>query len=138
MTFDSSIVLRAHKLRDTLPRRLTLSALHDLHAPADCKTVLARIRRRQKAVNLVTVYRMLDRFETLGIVHKHPSSGKYTLCSLPDAKGHHGFLSCRKCGRVKEFADSDLCKKEDRIAQRAGFLSESHVSDIVGLCSSCH
>jgi Fur family ferric uptake transcriptional regulator len=123
-------------LRDTQPRRLVLQALRRLRKPAAPKDVFAWITRRD-AVNLVTVYRILRKFEEVGMVHRHPSTGGITLCSLPGKKGHHGFLSCQKCGRVEEFADAALCAQEDRIARRAGFRPRRHLSEILGVCSHC-
>lgn len=130
-------LLRQSGLRDTQPRRLVLKALGHIQKPATQSDVHAWIARHKGTVNLVTIYRVLEKFEELGLVHRHPSSGGLTLCSLPHEKGHHGFLSCHECGHVEEFTDSDLCRREDLIARRAGFRAREHVSEIVGLCASC-
>ena len=121
-------------LRDTRPRRLVLGELKRIKGATDPKAIHRSLRGQ---VDLVTVYRVLRAFEEHGIVHRHPSSGGYALCTMPEAAGHHGFLSCRRCGNVKEFLDLALCRREDSIAERSGFSPEHHVSDIVGLCLSC-
>lgn len=115
-----------------------LQALASHAAPLLHKDVHSWIEKRNNGViNLVTVYRILERFHELGIVHKHPSTGGFVLCSLPDTGGHHGFLSCESCGRVEEFADAALCKQENRIARQAKFKTKRHISDILGCCSAC-
>ncbi len=130
-------LLERCRLRNTMPRRQVLSVLVSARKPVAHKEIHDRIAKCSAGVNLVTVYRILEKFEACGIVHRHPSSGRVTLCSLPDIKGHHGFLSCRQCGTVEEFSDSSLCAEENRIAKKAGFRPLHHVSDIVGLCGKC-
>ena len=137
MKFSSATVLRFCHLRDTLSRRRVLTALRVMGSPADQKEIYDWMRRRKASPNLVTVYRVLETLEEYGVVHRHPSTGKFTLCSRLGEEGHHAFLSCRKCGRVKEFIDRALCRHEDSIAKEAGFAPEHHMSDIVGLCTSC-
>ena len=129
-------ILHAHALRDTQPRRLVIEALSKIEKPASHKEILVWIEQKGAAINLVTVYRILETFEDLGIVHRHPSSGGFVLCSM-DEDGHHGFLSCQKCGTVEEFTDEKLCKEENRIARKAGFTPKHHMSEIIGLCGSC-
>lgn len=133
----SDPILAASGMRDTQPRRLVLAGLKSLGKPVSHKEIHEWILGRDAAVSLVTVYRILEKFQGLGIVHRHPSSGGVMLCSLEGVGGHHGFLSCRSCGKVEEFADRELCRNEDRIAKKAGFTPHEHMSEIVGVCSSC-
>ncbi len=132
-----SSLLRTHNLRDTAPRRLVLAALSSVKKPSTHKEICDRITKRESSVDLVTVYRVLEKFEACGIVHRHPSTGKMTLCSMHDTKGHHGFLSCEKCGTVEEFSDPALCMEENRIAKKAGFRPKYHMSEIIGFCKKC-
>jgi Fe2+ or Zn2+ uptake regulation protein len=129
-----SVRVPSSALRDTRPRRLVLGGLMRIKGATDPRALHRRLRGQ---VDLVTVYRVLRAFEAHGIVHRHPSSGGYALCTMPEAAGHHGFLSCRRCGNVEEFLDPALCRREDRIAESSGFSPERHVSDIIGLCLSC-
>jgi len=137
MAFNPSSILRKRALRDTAPRRLVLQALASHAKPLLQKDVHGWIEKQNGDVNLVSVYRILERFEEHGIVHRHPSTGGFVLCSLPDTEGHHGFLSCESCGTVKEFADPALCKQEGRIAKQSQFTLNHHLTDMIGLCSTC-
>lgn len=137
MQNDIRRLLRSHDLRDTQARRSVLEALTQRRSPFTQKELHSDIKKQGIAINLVTIYRILETFEGLGIVHRHPSTGGFTLCSMREHKGHHGFLSCEKCGTVQEFADTKLCGEENRIASQAGFVPKHHVSEIIGLCSRC-
>lgn len=137
MQSKAPAILQAHGLRDTQSRRLVIETLAQSPTPISQKEIHVCIVKQGSTTNLVTVYRILETFEELGIVHRHPATGGFTLCSLQDHEGHHGFLSCEKCGTVSEFADAKLCVEENRIAKQAGFTPKHHISEIVGLCSHC-
>lgn len=137
MKIDPQAILRKCNLRDTQPRRLVLKALMNFNKPTSHKEIHQWIQKQDAAVNLVTVYRALETFEERGVIHKHPSSGGIMLCSMSEEAGHHGFLSCESCGKVEEFCNEDLCSHENRIAKQAGFTPKQHVSEIIGVCSTC-
>lgn len=128
--------LKAHGLRDTQSRRIVIEALSQSPKPISPKDIHLWVTDQGSTINLVTVYRILEAFENLGIVHRHPSSGGFVLCSL-NKEGHHGFLSCQKCGTVEEFVDEKLCAEENRIARKAGFTPKHHTSEIIGVCETC-
>lgn len=130
-------ILALHKLRDTQTRRLVLQAMHASKTPLCPADIRQWILDRGAAINTVTVYRILDTFTALGIVHKHPYNGLYTVCTMPQTPGHHGFLHCQDCGTVEEFHDHRLCTIENDIAARAGYKPTLHVSEIRGICSQC-
>ena len=135
---DTVAILRRFALRDTQSRRLVLKAFMHFTKPVAHKEIYNWLQKKDAAINLVTVYRILGLFEERGIIHKHPSSGGFILCSMNDEAGHHGFLSCEECGKVEEFIDKTLCGQEDRIAKKAGFAPKNHISEIVGVCAECH
>lgn len=134
---DIHEILQLHNLRDTMARRLVILALQDIKKPVSHKEIFSWIKLQNATINLVTVYRTIDSFLDLHIIHKHPTSGGFLLCSMPTQKGHHGFLSCKDCGTVQEFSDSVLCKEENRIAAQNQFSPLSHTNDIVGTCNQC-
>lgn len=139
MTVSTALsAMRAAGLKDTLPRRAVVEALASLAKPATPAEIAAAAARRKSPVNLVTVYRIVEALEPLGVVHRHPCSGGYSLCQLDSVAGHHGFLHCHDCGKTEEFQSEELCSLEKSIAGRAGFTSHSHVAEIVGVCRDCH
>lgn len=134
---QSSDLLRSRGLKDTQPRRLVLDAFRVLNGSASAQELWTAVDGGGHAVNRVTVYRVLDALRTRGLVHQHPCDGRFSLCSLPDAKGHHGFLHCTACGTTEEFVSSALCRVEDAIAAEHRFAPSGHVSEILGTCNSC-
>ena len=130
--------LQTQKIRDTQPRRLVVEALRKLGKPASVQDIQKYVRSKGNAINGVTVYRVVALLDKHKLIHRHPCGGLLTLCTMPEMRGHHGFLHCTSCESVKEFIDADLCAAENRVAQQADFLSHRHVSEILGVCKQCH
>ena len=137
---DSDVIgkiLARHGLRDTQTRRSVLQALAAARKPLSPAEIRASIVKRGNAINVVTVYRILDVFVKLGTIHRHPYQSLFRLCTLPDTPGHHGFLHCDDCGKTEEFHDERLCHIENDIAKQCGYAPKTHISEIRGTCSHC-
>ena len=68
-------------------------------------------------IGLATVYRVLMQFEQAGILSRsHFETGK-AVFELNEGK-HHDHLVCLDCGRVEEFYDAEIEKRQQR--RRAG------------------
>jgi Fe2+ or Zn2+ uptake regulation protein len=129
--------LKSKGLRDTQPRRLVIEALARIRSAASPAEIHDSIDKKGAAINLVTVYRVLEVLREKHLIHQHPCDGRYSLCSMPDASGHHGFLHCSSCGKTEEFVNAALCRMEDAIARKAKFRPSEHVSELIGTCHSC-
>jgi len=128
-----AVLARSH-IRNTQPRRIILAALGTVARPLSPAEIEVQLGC---TVDLVTIYRTLALFEKNHLVHKHPSTSGYLLCTIPERFGHHGFLTCTSCKTTEEFHDPRFCKLEEAIAHRAKFSAMEHVSEILGLCSHC-
>lgn len=130
-------ILKQYGLRDTVQRRLVLDACIALHKPASPQEIHTWLLKKKHKIDLVTVYRILEKFSRLGLTHQHACNGNVALCSMPEKEGHHAFVHCERCGRTNEFISSALCRVEDAIARKLHFSPSQHVTEIIGLCRSC-
>ncbi len=135
--FSPASILEQSNLRDTQTRRLVIETFGTSTTGMSVQEIFERIRAKGNAVNLVTVYRIVEKFAQEGIVHLHPTTGLYSLCTMPERQGHHSFLSCSSCGKMQEFHDADFCKVEHSALKRAGFSTDKHLTQILGLCRTC-
>src|SRR5439155_20447928 len=67
-------------------------------------------------VGLATVYRVLTQFEQAGLLIRHHFESAKSVFELNQG-GHHDHLVCLQCGRVEEFFDSEIEKRQTRIAR---------------------
>ena len=87
-------------------------------------------------IGLATVYRVLTQFEEAGLVVRHHFEGGQSVFEL-DHGTHHDHLVCVKCGRVEEFVDNVIEKRQEEIAKQAGFTITDHSLNIYGACVRC-
>ena len=85
-------------------------------------------------VGLATVYRVLMQFEQAGLLSRtHFETGK-AVFELNEGK-HHDHLVCMDCGRVEEFYDAEIEKRQRSIAQARGFELQDHALALYAACT---
>ncbi len=127
--------LKSSGLKATLPRLKILeifqnSRVRHLSAEDVYKLLLAE----NLDVGLATVYRVLTQFEQAGLLSRnHFESGK-AVFEL-DQGAHHDHLVCLDCGRVEEFFDEEIEKRQHLIAADRGFKLAEHALALYGTCT---
>lgn len=124
-------------LRDTQPRRMVLEALEKMKKPASPYDIRAWLAKRGDTVSTVTVYRITNMLQKLGLVHRHACSGHLSPCSLPDEKGVHAYLHCHSCGASEEIASAKIAELAHKEAATKGFKTITPLLEIVGTCRGC-
>src|SRR4030066_413386 len=113
-------------LKATQPRRRILelfetSKVRHLSAEDVYKALIAE----GMDVGLATVYRVLTQFEQAGLLaRQHFETGK-AVFELNQG-GHHDHLVCLQCGRVEEFFDGEIEKRQEKIAKERAFTIRQH------------
>jgi len=74
---------------------------------------------------LATVYRVLTQFEHAGLLQRHHFESGHAVFEL-NAGSHHDHLVCMQCGRVEEFYDASIEKRQNKIAKERGFVINEH------------
>jgi Fur family zinc uptake transcriptional regulator len=134
---DSIRILQAEGYKVTRPRRQVLEALEGAEKPLSPYDIQKLLRKQDKYLNHVTIYRILDLLCRLNLAHKVLSSGGFVKCGLGSEAGCHRFMVCQHCGDLQEFADEILCERENEVAEKFGFEPEYHLTEFSGLCSRC-
>jgi len=87
-------------------------------------------------IGLATVYRVLTQFEQAGILARSQFDGGKAVFELNDGD-HHDHMICTNCGKVIEFSDADIEKRQHKIARDHGLTLESHHMVLYGVCQDC-
>jgi len=125
-------------LKATLPRRRILelfeaSKVRHLSAEDVYKALIAE----GLDVGLATVYRVLTQFEQAGLLaRQHFETGK-AVFELNQG-GHHDHLLCLQCGRVEEFYDAEIEKRQHEISKKGGFELRGHSLALYGDCTKAN
>jgi Fur family ferric uptake transcriptional regulator len=85
-------------------------------------------------IGLATVYRVLTQFEQAGLLVRHHFESGKAVFELNEGH-HHDHLVCLQCGRVEEFYDADIEKRQNRIARDRGFEIREHALYLYAECT---
>ena len=85
-------------------------------------------------IGLATVYRVLTQFEQAGLLERHHFESGKAVFEL-NAGHHHDHLVCVNCGRVEEFYDAEIERRQAKIAKERGFAIHEHALYIYAECT---
>jgi Fur family ferric uptake transcriptional regulator len=122
-------------LKATLPRLKVLSLFEsskERHLSAE--DVYKILLNTGEDVGLATVYRVLTQFEQAGLLIRHHFESGKAVFELNQG-GHHDHIVCIKCGRVEEFYDEEIEKRQKMAAEARGFKIHDHSLYIYGICA---
>jgi len=129
--------LKSTGLKATLPRLKILEIFQkgaQRHMTAE--DVFRVLLDERSDIGLATVYRVLTQFEQAGILDRsHFESGK-AVYEINEGQ-HHDHLVCTSCGRVEEFYDAEIEKRQQSISKGKGWILQDHAMSLYGLCANC-
>ena len=121
-------------LKATQPRLKILSILErnrDQHMSAE--DVYRALMATGDDLGLATIYRVLMQFESAGLVMRHHFAEGHAVFEL-DSGEHHDHILCIDCGKVTEFVDATIERRQVMIAKRHGFTLADHSLVLHGRC----
>ncbi len=131
-------ILKKRGFKFTKQRELVLQALYENEGHFSPEEILALVRNRlpKIKIGIATIYRTLSLLEEEGLAYSISlgRDGKRYELGL---KTHHDHLVCVECGRIIEFFDEVIEKRQEDVAKEFNFLMQEHIMQIRGLCSSC-
>lgn len=119
-------------LKVTLPRMKILELLEsseDRHLKAE--DIYKILLDSGEEIALATVYRVLTQFETAGLVTRHHFDGGHAVFELNDGE-HHDHLVDISTGKVVEFYDDVIEKRQKEIAEKYNFTITEHTMVLYG------
>lgn len=118
--------LKQAGLKITHPRKRILNVLEDVdakHMTAD--DIYRALVESGEDIGLATVYRVLNQFETAGLVKKHNFEGGQAFYEL-DEGSHHDHMVDVESGEVIEFVSDEIEVLQDQVAAEHGYEIEDH------------
>ena len=122
-------------LKATLPRLKIINLFEQSpvrHLTAE--DVYRKLLAEGLDVGLATVYRVLTQFEQAGLLVRHHFESGKAVFELNQG-GHHDHLVCLQCGRVEEFFDAEIEKRQTKIARERGFEISEHALYLYADCT---
>ena len=129
--------LKSTGLKATLPRLKILEIFQkgaQRHMTAE--DVFRVLLEERSDIGLATVYRVLTQFEQAGILERSNFESGKAVYELNEGT-HHDHLICTSCGKVEEFYDAEIERRQQMIAKDKGWILQDHAMSLYGLCADC-
>ena len=122
-------------LKATLPRLKILEIFQtgrQRHMSAE--DVYKELLAESQDIGLATVYRVLTQFEHAGLLKRSNFESGKSVFELNQGT-HHDHLVCLHCGRVEEFYDAEIEKRQALVARAKGFQIADHALSLYANCT---
>ena len=131
-------IVKQKGLKYTEQREIVLSLLIHAEDHLSAEEVYNEIKSKHTDSNIgiATVYRALSFLEEVDLITSitFGSDGKKYESN---AKSHHDHLICTECGKIVEFVDDEIEKRQERIAKKNKFKITNHSMQLYGICEDC-
>ena len=127
--------LKSTGLKATLPRLKILEIFQggkQLHMTAE--DVFRVLLEDRSDIGLATVYRVLTQFEQAGLLNRSNFESGKAVYEINEGQ-HHDHLVCLDCGKVEEFYDAEIEKRQHDVAEVKGFKIADHSLSIYAHCT---
>ena len=127
--------LKSSGLKATLPRIKILEVFQQAsqrHMTAE--EVYKILLNEGSDIGLATVYRVLMQFEQAGLLSRNHFEAGKAVFELDEGQ-HHDHLVCVHCGRVEEFYDAEIERRQQQIAQERGYQLQDHALSLYVVCN---
>ena len=124
-------------LKATLPRLKILEIFQkgeQRHMTAE--DVFRVLLEERSDIGLATVSRVLMQFEQAGLLVRSNFDGGKAIYELDEGQ-HHDHFVCTACGKVEEFFDPEIEKRQQIIAKAKGWVVRDHTMALYGHCAEC-
>ncbi|MDT3679900.1 MAG: ferric iron uptake transcriptional regulator [Burkholderiaceae bacterium] len=126
--------LKSMGLKATAPRMKILEIFQNgkqRHMSAE--DVYRELLAEHREIGLATVYRVLTQFEQAGLLKRSNFEAGKAVFELEEGS-HHDHLVCVECGRVEEFYDAEIERRQQIVAAEHGFKLQDHALSLYGTC----
>ena len=114
------------------------SLIFDLLLGSEPQTMNQLIKATDGTVDRVSVYRVIELFEKLGIAQRINIGWKYKIELSDVFLEHHHHMTCLQCGRVIAIKDERVLEGTiAELSKSVGFALISHQLEMQGYCERC-
>jgi Fur family ferric uptake transcriptional regulator len=136
---DLKVILQENGMKYTEQRAIILELLLTLdeHLSADQLLEIVKEKYPEHNIGIATIYRTLNFLEEVNLISSISFGKDGKKYESNDKNNHHDHLICTNCGKIVEFLDEDIEKKQEQIATQNGFVITDHTMQLFGICQKC-
>ncbi len=133
-------VFKTHKIKCTRQRKWVFSYLQTCEYPVTAEAIYLDLKKQptiDEAMNLSTVYRILDVFQKSHLVRKKVYGAEN--CSTYEILTHEHthFLVCAKCHKMTTLKECPLQGYDESVRLETNYQILEHRLELLGICPEC-
>ena len=129
--------LRQNGLKKTYQKDLILETFLNSEGHLSVEDVYALVKKRDKRVGIVTVFRTLKSLTASGMAREITLGDGLTRFEHSYHHPHHHHIVCTECHKAIEFLSPELERIQSEIVSRYHFQTVDHRIQIYGICEDC-
>lgn len=129
-------LLTRFELKKTKVRQSLLLYFLSNPGPQSHQLIWTELQKLLPQIDAVTLYRNLQRFVDIGILHKLPGPA-YLLCAHFCCKNSHILFQCSTCDSIQEIDDEHMWKTLSDVLSHQGEIDQTQAVILRGVCRDC-
>ena len=129
--------LRQNGLKKTYQKDLILETFLNTEGHLSVEDIYALVKKRDKKVGVVTVFRTLKSLTACGIAREVTLGDGLTRFEHNYHHPYHHHIVCTECHKAIEFVCPELERIQDEIIQKYHFKPIHHRFQTYGICEDC-
>ena len=136
--------LKDENMRLTIQRRAILADVLGSDQHREIDEIYLSLKDAGIPISRATIYRTLDILVQVDFVHKMDiGDGRFryennlTRNRGEGHRAHHDHMICESCGKIIEFIDHEIERRQEKIAAKHGFTLLRHSHQLFGICIDC-
>ena len=136
---DLKIVLKDKGMKYTEQRAIILQILINLDEHLNAEEVHAIVKKKypKQNIGIAPIYRTLNFLEEVELISSISFGKDGKKYESNNKKQHHDHIICTGCGKIVEFLDDEIEKRQEDVALKNGFKITDHTMQIYGICDMC-
>jgi len=129
--------LRQNGLKKTYQKDLILETFLNTEGHLSVEDIYALVKRKDKKVGVVTVFRTLKSLVACGIAREITLGDGLTRFEHSYHHPHHHHIVCTECHKAIEYVSPELERIQDEIIRKYRFHPIHHRFQTYGICEDC-
>ncbi|MEA3512072.1 MAG: Fur family transcriptional regulator [Campylobacterota bacterium] len=133
------MVLKNKGMKYTEQRAIILQILLNIDEHLNAEEVHEIVKEKypKQNIGIATVYRTLNFLEEVDLISSISFGKDGKKYEGKDKNHHHDHIICTSCGKIVEFLDVEIERRQEEVANKNGFVITDHTMQIFGICTQC-
>ena len=136
-TGNYSNILKREGLKNTKHRNAILEVIENSIQPISAEQIFLELKEKKNAINISSVYRILESLVSKGLVIKTNITGDSRATYELNHSEHKHHLICSGCKKMFSIDGCPLEEYEKQLKDKMDFDITGHRLEIFGFCKEC-